>query len=118
MQQQVASVRTRSVSCCGLGKKEKGVAAVTVSTNVKVPASEGKKIPSPTPSGGEKRKKREKVDGPSDRSLQGPAGGILVPWPGLAPPGVHLRPLQTSYVNALILESRSIIISSFNFKEL
>ena len=91
MQQPVASVRTRSVSCCGLGKKEKGVAAVTVSTNVKVPASEGKEIPSPTPSGGEKRKKREKVDGPSDRSLQGPAGGILVPWPGLAPPGVHLR---------------------------
>ena len=28
------------------------------------------------------------------------------------------RLLQTSYVNALILESRSIIISSFNFKEL
>ena len=99
MQQPVASVRTRSVSCCGLGKKEKGVAAVTVSTNVKVPASEGKEIPSPTPSGGEKRKKkkkREKVDGPSDRSLQGPAGGILVPWPGLAPPGVHLRPDKIS----------------------
>ena len=28
------------------------------------------------------------------------------------------RLLQTSYVNAIILESRSIIISSFNFKEL
>ena len=52
------------------------------------------KIPSPTPSGGEK--KREKVDGPSDRSLQGPAGGILVPWPGLAPPGVSLRPYVIS----------------------
>ena len=28
------------------------------------------------------------------------------------------RLLQTLYVNALILESRSIIVSSFNFKEL
>ena len=91
VQQPVASVRTRSVSCCGLGKKEKGVAAVTVSTNVKVPASEGKKSHRPLHPGEKKRKKREKVDGPSDKSLQGPAGGILVPWPGLAPPGVHLR---------------------------
>ena len=67
----------------------KGGAAVTVSTNVKVPASGGK-APTTHSIPGEKEekkiKKRQRVDGLSGGPLQGSAGGILVPWPGLAPP--------------------------------